>query len=354
MKNNAVWTALPLALLLQAATAATACSGAGTSGSSSGASSSSGSGGASNGSSGSQSSSGSGGASNGSSGSQSSSSSGVSSGSSSGSPSSSSSGVSSGSSGTASGSSSGGSSALVIQSLTSTAQRITDPASAMASDATSASIVAIVTDSAGLDTIAGGELLDSTGITYASFGAGANKGTYTATVTWSSATQAAALNFGPAGLQRTLTAKFFDNANNVATATIQVGFFCNPGATGNACDGVCEDFASDQSCGACGNVCSGAECLNQTCKDAAFSCFDLSVLSTAATCQQVCQNMGKTCYNDCPGLVNVAAGDIRSHFQRDRRCPGTHPLECWRLFALAIRDAGRAWSTRSAEAARPE
>ncbi len=52
--------------------------------------------------------------------------------------------------------------------------------------------------------------------------------------------------------------------------------------------------------------------------------------------------------------ARVAAGDLGSHFQRDRRCPGTHPLARRRFFALASRDAGRAWSTRSAVAARPE
>jgi hypothetical protein len=52
--------------------------------------------------------------------------------------------------------------------------------------------------------------------------------------------------------------------------------------------------------------------------------------------------------------ATVATGDVGSHFQRDRRCPGTHPLTRRRFFALASRDAGRAWSTRSAVAARPE
>ncbi|MGO8999303.1 MAG: hypothetical protein ACLQVI_38750, partial [Polyangiaceae bacterium] len=50
----------------------------------------------------------------------------------------------------------------------------------------------------------------------------------------------------------------------------------------------------------------------------------------------------------------VAAGDGGSHFQRYRRCPGTHPAARRRFFAQARGAGGRARSTRSLVATRPE
>ena len=68
----------------------------------------------------------------------------------------------------------------------------------------------------GLDTIAGGMLQDDAGGTYAAFGAGAVKGTYTATVAWSAINVVRAIDEPLAG-QRTFVAKFFDNDGHVAS-----------------------------------------------------------------------------------------------------------------------------------------
>jgi type II secretory pathway predicted ATPase ExeA len=52
-----------------------------------------------------------------------------------------------------------------------------------------------------------------------------------------------------------------------------------------------------------------------------------------------------------PSLMTVTAGHRGSHFQRDRRYPGTHPLARRRFFALPATARGRAWSQRSRAAA---
>jgi hypothetical protein len=57
----------------------------------------------------------------------------------------------------------------------------------------------------------------------------------------------------------------------------------------------------------------------------------------------------------CPEChKHVAAGDEGSHFQRYRRYPGTHPAIRRRFFAQARGAGGRARSTRSLVATRPE
>jgi hypothetical protein len=206
---------------------------------------------------------------------------------------------------------------LAIVSLTSTATQITSPASAGPSDPTSAMLVAIVTDTSGLDAIAGGQLLDSTGATYAAFGAGANKGTYTATVDWSAATQAAPLNFSPPGMTRTLTAKFFDNGGNVATASLQLGFFCNPTSTAGACDGVCTDFTASASCGGCTTTCDPTQaCVEEVCQEASLTACQKH--NGATTCDQVCSAMGQTCAVACPppdiGLGSAAVAGVYDLF----------------------------------------
>ncbi|HUJ59951.1 MAG TPA: hypothetical protein VLX92_15710 [Kofleriaceae bacterium] len=190
-------------------------------------------------------------------------------------------------------------------SLTSTAAKITSAASAGPSDPTSADLVAIVTDSAGLDTIAGGTLTDASHATYGAFGAGAQKGTYTATVDWATATQAVPLDFGAGGTTRSLTATFFDNDGNMATASIDLGFFCNPTATSGACGGVCTDFTASASCGGCGNACGEhAACLDEACQPAQLTACEKHDGST--TCSDICGELGQSCAVACtitvPGL----------------------------------------------------
>jgi hypothetical protein len=52
-----------------------------------------------------------------------------------------------------------------------------------------------------------------------------------------------------------------------------------------------------------------------------------------------------------PDSQGVTAGLGGSHYQRDRRYPGTHPLISRRFFALPAGARGRAWSRRSPTAA---
>lgn len=56
-----------------------------------------------------------------------------------------------------------------------------------------------MTDTKGLDTIAGGQLKDPDGHTYGAFGAGSTKGTYTVTVDWTSVNSTFPIDFGGTG-----------------------------------------------------------------------------------------------------------------------------------------------------------
>jgi hypothetical protein len=52
--------------------------------------------------------------------------------------------------------------------------------------------------------------------------------------------------------------------------------------------------------------------------------------------------------------AGVAAGLGGSHFQRDRRCPGTHPLARRRFFALPAGARRRAWAKALTNGGAPE
>ena len=222
-----------------------------------------------------------------------------------------------GSSGPASGSSPNG--ALTIVSLTATVKSITSPASATAAGgaaASSTTLVAIITDSSGLDSIAGGQVIDETGATYAPFGAGANKGTYSASVTWDLANQANPLNFKAGGLKHTLSAKFFDNAGNVATAPLELSFYCSPTVSAGACDGTCADFlVDDKNCGACGVACRADQRCN---RGLGCAVTDFSVCTTGVTsCGAYCASVGQTCATNCYFAIDydvagVIAGDCET------------------------------------------
>jgi hypothetical protein len=199
---------------------------------------------------------------------------------------------------------------LNIVSLTSTVAQITSAASIATgkngSAASSTTLVAIITDSSGLNTIAGGQVLDANGATYAAFGAGADKGTYSADVSWDAITQAAPINFGEGGSKITLTAKFFDNAGNTATSTVDLSLYCSPQASGGACDGTCFDFGSDSSnCGKCGNACgTDLACIGGSCKPPQLSTCES--LTTATSCTQVCAALGVQCLATCGSEHNVS------------------------------------------------
>lgn len=165
--------------------------------------------------------------------------------------------------------------------------------------------IAIVTDTKGLDTIAGGQLIDNSGGTYAAFEAGTNKGTYTATLTFQQMNQVKALDFTDAGGTIMLTAKFFDNEAKVATSPVAIQLACRDATYGleGACGGTCADPTIDfANCGTCGHACgTGTYCAAGTCQPAALdvnnqtSCIPARSIDHFSTCLDVCTAAGKNC-----------------------------------------------------------
>ncbi|WP_394826634.1 hypothetical protein [Pendulispora albinea] len=186
-----------------------------------------------------------------------------------------------GNSGDSGGGSSGSSSdgALKIVSLTSDVQAITglhDPRPTVSHAVT---FVAIVTARDGLDTIAGGQIVDEVGKTYAAFGTGAQKGTYTASVEWAQINRISPITFRAPKAGRKFIAQFFDNGGRKAEAPLDVSFFCgndrHPDAW-NACSGTCQHPIENRtSCGCDAVDCTKAHpantvgndyCWNGACK----------------------------------------------------------------------------------------
>jgi hypothetical protein len=205
---------------------------------------------------------------------------------------------------------------LSIVHVASTVKTITQNADSTESD--SAQFVAIVTDKAGLDTIAGGTLEDDTGITYGAFSAGANKGTYVASVTFEQINSIRRIDFPQAGGTRTFVVRFIDNAGNVVTASLSLDLRCrlrpagygqsiDPSVAGlvGACGGACTDLNDDpDNCGACGTPtcatfnaggavgdvqsCVAGSCVTQ---EQMSACVDVAV-QPAQTCDAVCASLG--------------------------------------------------------------
>ncbi len=188
---------------------------------------------------------------------------------------------------------------LTIVSLSSDVNRLTRHAN---SDETeTVNFIAIVTDTNGLDSIAGGSLEDETGATYTAFGAGAQKGTYVAAIDWSHINIVNPIDL-PAGGTRVFIAKFYDNFGHTISKAIAMTFQCRFRSASTALTGACHDDCYDASnCGGCGHacgtgeVCSGAgTCVPVTMNTTSGACFDLSSV-TITTCDEYCQTLGKTC-----------------------------------------------------------
>jgi hypothetical protein len=205
---------------------------------------------------------------------------------------------------------------LSIVHVASTVKTITENADSTESD--SAQFVAIVTDKAGLDAIAGGTLEDDTGATYGAFSAGANKGTYVASVTFEQINSIRRIDFPQAGGARTFVIRFIDNAGNVVTASMPLDLRCrlrpagygqsiDPSVAGlvGACGGKCTDLNDDpDNCGGCGNpacapfnagasigniqACLGGACATQ---EQTSACIDVRA-QPAQTCDAVCASLG--------------------------------------------------------------
>lgn len=193
---------------------------------------------------------------------------------------------------------------IKILSLSTTVSTITG-GQPMATESDSVTFVAIVTDTKGLDTIAGGQLVNGTGATYAAFEAGTNKGTYTAMLTFQRMNQTTALDFPDAGGMITLTAKFFDNDASVATASLPLHLACRDSSNGlmGACGGGCTDPSIDYAhCGTCGTACgNGLHCASGTCRPAVIdvnndtSCIAARSIDPGLSCADVCTAAGKNC-----------------------------------------------------------
>ena len=56
---------------------------------------------------------------------------------------------------------------------------------------------------------------------------------------------------------------------------------------------------------------------------------------------------GTTYYFRARPVTNVATGDVGSHYHRNHRYPGSHPLARGRFFAISYRAARRTWQRRS-------
>jgi hypothetical protein len=185
---------------------------------------------------------------------------------------------------------------LRVSSVTSTAHTVTG-GKPSPTETDSVQFVAIVTDTAGLDTIAGGELDDTAGHTYGAFEAGASKGTYSMTITYAQINQAAPVDL-PSGMTRELVAKFFDNAGNMATASIELELACRDayGLEG-ACGGSCSDPMFDPAnCGSCGNVCpAGEACVHGSCATVGSQCINSRSIAPNTDCDQVCAAASQTC-----------------------------------------------------------
>jgi len=212
-----------------------------------------------------------------------------------------------GTGGNATGGSAGGSTggSLAIVSFTATTATLTG-GSPSSTETDSATLTAIVTDSYGLDTIAGGQLLDDAGLTLAAFTAGANKSTFTAAVSWTGINLVSPITFLTSSGQRTFTAKFYDNQGNTATANLTLALMCR-GLTilGNsallpACAGTCTDTTGYANCGACGSAClSPGICQNAKCTTTAASttklCLYVASVDPMLTCNAFCATANLTC-----------------------------------------------------------
>ena len=190
----------------------------------------------------------------------------------------------------------GGDNELAIVSLSSTSTKLTGGTPTTGESSTT-SIVAIVTDTRGLDSIAGGTLLDENGATYAAFVASADKSTFTASLTWDQVTQAVPITYDGTATTRKFIAKFFDNRGGSVTSDIKLDLACRD-ADGiqSACSGKCVNKTDDgENCGACGKVCKpGFVCDGSQC-ETIFSCYRARAAGPGSTCAQMCRERRQSC-----------------------------------------------------------
>lgn len=201
-----------------------------------------------------------------------------------------------------------GNGALKIVHVTSTVPTITNrPLTFSQNETDKVEFVAIVTDTGGLDAIAGGTLEDDSGATYGAFGAGSTKGTYSVSLTFTAMNLVRPAEFPRAGGTRKFFAHFFDNAGNQAKAEVDIGLRCRDenDQFQAACAGSCINTdISKYWCGSCTNHCAtvsdangsfneGDYCRSGGClKEVRRTCVPTNDPNRARTCDAVCAGYG--------------------------------------------------------------
>jgi hypothetical protein len=172
----------------------------------------------------------------------------------------------------------------------------------------SVTFTAILTDPDGVEDIIGGSLLGADGsVDFGPFVAAGQPGTYSITLSWAQIHQAVPIHFENMAESRSFGARFFDQAANSTTKSIEISLQC---AGGSACDGACTDLASDgANCGTCGHACTSMGCEEGGCSPTWSECVTSD--SGFATCSQICQSFGETCAEaQCDGKTVFVYGGL--------------------------------------------
>ncbi len=207
-------------------------------------------------------------------------------------------------------------------------------------------ISAVVTDDDGPEDVLGGVLEDPMGGSYGAFTA-TGGGTYQVDVDWAALHRVMPIEF-VGEVERTLWARFFDQAGLETVGSVRVTLFC---AGGGACDGACLDVRGDPSnCGGCGTVCpaigeAAPVCVDGRCAGACpgetrlcgEACIDPdSDPAHCGGCDTPCpaiEGGEATCVDGqcggvCPGAAQACGAvcvDVRADVQHCGRCGNVCP-----------------------------
>ncbi len=162
----------------------------------------------------------------------------------------------------------------------------------------SVSFVAVLTDTSGLSSLAGGTLQSPDGaIQYGAFVA-ANQGSYQLDLSWAEINQTQPIDFSGGG-ERQFTAVFFNQQGRSASRSVSLGLGCPAASAPDACGGVCTSLLDDRdNCGSCGNACSSS----LACAQAQCAC-----PGSGASCDGSCVDL-ETDPDHC-GSCSNACGD---------------------------------------------
>jgi hypothetical protein len=152
---------------------------------------------------------------------------------------------------------------------------------------------AVVTDPDGIDDVIGGVLRTDAGAILGAFATAENEGAYSLSITWAELDQQQDITFASGGSQvRNFVAEFFDQTGRSVTHAASVTVTCHGKG---ACDAHCIDLQNDDlNCGTCGNKCDALHVCGVGNCISASSC-----VPKQASCDVICQGMGKTCVDKC-------------------------------------------------------